>query len=194
MAGADDIYINEILRLEPLLRAYLHKFAPRLADLDDLMQETYARLLGVAPQERLAIKSTQAFALTTARNIAVDWVRRSKTVPFDFVEDLEALNVSQNESSVEQLVNAHQELVRLARAVATLPQRCAQVFTLRKVYGLTQEEIATHFGISVSTVENQLVKAVKRCKEYAEREAAAPAGAAVSSRRHGRRWPWKRKP
>lgn len=163
MARTDDTYINEILRLEGLLRACLHRFAPKPADLEDLLQETYTRLLDVPAERRAGIQAVQAFALTTARNIAIDWARRRRVVPIDFVEDLAALSVSDSGMRVDEIVHTHQELVRIAEAVAELPKRCAEVFTLRRVYGWSQQEIADHFGISVSTVENHLVKAVRRC-------------------------------
>lgn len=163
LARTDDTYINEILRLEGLLRACLHRFAPKPADLEDLLQETYARLLDVPAERRAGIQAVQAFALTTARNIAIDWTRRRRVVPIDFIEDLGALSVSDSGMGVDEIVHTHQELVRIAEAVAELPKRCAEVFTLRRVYGWSQQEIANHFGISVSTVESHLVKAVRRC-------------------------------
>jgi RNA polymerase sigma factor (sigma-70 family) len=166
MAAGSDAYILEILRLEGLLRAVLHRFAPKPHDLEDLLQETYARLLAVPPERRAQVTAIQAFALTTARNIAVDWARRERVVSIDLVEDLDALFVSHDVAHVEDLVNAHQELLRLAEAVAALPRRCGEVYTLRKVYGLSQKEIAAHFGISISSVENHLSKAVRRCTEY----------------------------
>jgi RNA polymerase sigma factor (sigma-70 family) len=166
MPLADDTYIVEILRLEGILRAYLHRFAPKPSDLEDLLQETYAHLLGVPPENRGAIKNTQAFALAAARNIAIDLTRRRRIAPIDLVEDLDALPVSEDGTGLEEIVNAHQELACLAEAVAGLPDRCAEVFTLRKVYGMSQREIAKHFGISISTVEQHLVKAVRRCANY----------------------------
>src|SRR5262245_44038558 len=118
MSRADDSYIVELLRLEEVLRAYLHRFAPRPSDLEDLLQETYTRLLAVAADDRTAIKSVQAFALASARNVAVDWTRRRRTVPFDFVADLDALPIADGEG-LEGIVNAHQELTQLAQAVAS---------------------------------------------------------------------------
>ncbi|WP_129781954.1 sigma-70 family RNA polymerase sigma factor [Peristeroidobacter soli] len=163
MAYSDDSYVLDILRLEGLLRAYLHRFAPKSADLEDLLQETYARLLSLPSERRLRVDAIQRFALTTARNVAIDWMRRRRVVPIDAVEDLDSLYAEHCESRVDEIVNAHQELLRLAAVVAELPARCAEVFTLRKVYGWSQKEIANHFGISISTVEAHLVKAVKRC-------------------------------
>ncbi len=53
-------------------------------------------------------------------------------------------------------MNAHQELALLAAAVEQLPARCRQVFTLRKVYGFSQKEIAERLQISENTVEQHL--------------------------------------
>src|SRR5688500_8032141 len=124
MPRSDDRYIVEILRLEGILRAYLHRFAPKPADLEDLLQETYTHLLGVSEERRAAIQNIQAFALAAARNIAVDSMRRRQVAPIDLVEDLDALGVSDDEAGLEEIVNAHQELARLAEAVADLPRRC----------------------------------------------------------------------
>lgn len=167
MAYDDDDYVQEILRLETLLRVYLHRLAPKHADMEDLLQETYARLLGLPPERRVAIHQLQPFVIATARNVALDWIRRRRITPIDAVEDLEQLPsaLMAGTSSVEDVVNAHQQLLHVAAAVADLPMRCAEVFTLRKVYGWSQKEIAAHFGISVSTVEAHLVKAAKRCSE-----------------------------
>jgi RNA polymerase sigma-70 factor (ECF subfamily) len=166
MGATSDTYILEILQLEGLLRAVLHRFAPKPHDLEDLLQETYARLLAVPAEKRAQISAVQSFAITTARNIAVDWARRKRVVSIDLVEDLDALSISHDVAHVEDLVNAHQQLLRLAEAVAALPRRCGEVYTLRKVYGFSQKEIAAHFGISISSVENHLSKAVRRCTEY----------------------------
>lgn len=164
-AQRDDNYVLEILRLEGLLRAYLHRFAPKPSDRDDLLQETYAKLLSLSTEQRARIETVQRFALTTARNVAIDWMRRRRVVPIDAIGDLDELYVDHCESGIDDLVNAHQELLRVAAVVADLPERCAQVFTLRKVYGWSQREIADHFGITVSTVESHLVKAMRRCAE-----------------------------
>lgn len=167
MLQNDDDYVQEILRLETLLRAYLHRLAPKHADMEDLLQETYTRLLGLPSERRVAIHQLQAFVIATARNVALDWIRRRRITPIDAVDDLDQLPsaLTAGVSSVEEVVNAHQQLLHVAAAVADLPTRCAEVFTLRKVYGWSQKEIAEHFGISVSTVEAHLVKAARRCSE-----------------------------
>ena len=48
---------------------------------------------------------------------------------------------------------------------SALPTRCRQVFTLRKVYGYSQKQIAERLQISENTVEQHLTKAARRCAQ-----------------------------
>ena len=67
---------------EPALRAYLSKRFPALPDHDDLVQETYARILRVDDPGRLT--HPKAFLFTTARNVAIDLFRRRGFCQFPF--------------------------------------------------------------------------------------------------------------
>src|SRR5882672_10038421 len=132
MAAGSDGYIVEVLKLESALQACLCRYAPNPDDARDLLQETYARLLAVAADQRERIQSVQAFALTIARNVALDWLRHRQVVPIEYVGDLDELRVLIDDGRLDEIVNAHQELQRVAAVVADLPDRCRQVFTLRK--------------------------------------------------------------
>lgn len=59
-----------------------------------------------------------------------------------------------------------EELQQLIRAIQSLPNRCRQVITLRKIYGLSQKEVAQRLGISVHTVEAQGSIGLRKCIEY----------------------------
>jgi len=156
-------YLLEALESEGVLRAYLFRFVRNPADVDELLQETYARLLVASPADGTEVRSVRAFALTIARNVALDWLRHRDVVPMELVSDLAALDVLDEKAQVEEIVNSHQELALLAEVVGELPKRYRQVFTLRRVYGLSQREIAQDLGISETTVEQLLARAVRRC-------------------------------
>lgn len=165
MAAAGSRYLLEALECEGLLRAFLFRYAHNSADVDELLQETYARLLGAQPDSGVEIRSVRALALTVARNVALDWLRHRDVVPINLVADIAALDVLDESAQVEEIVNAHQELALLAECVAELPERCRQALTLRRVYGLSQREIAERMRIKESTVEQLLARAVRRCAE-----------------------------
>lgn len=157
----DDAYLLAVLDLEPVLRAYLRRFASSKADVEDLVQESYVKLLAVPEVERPQIGSVRAFAVATARNLALDLARRRQIVPIDFLADMESAALEASGGNVEDIVSSHQELQAAEVAMATLPERCREVFSLRKVFGFSQKEIARRLGISENTVERHLVKGVR---------------------------------
>jgi RNA polymerase sigma-70 factor (ECF subfamily) len=56
--------------------------------------------------------------------------------------------------------------VLLKNALASLPARCREVFTLRRLHGLSQREIANRLGISEKTVEAQNSLAMHKCVQF----------------------------
>jgi len=182
LGNPGDRYLLEALESEGVLRAYLFRFVRNPADVDELLQETYAKLLMASP-EGDEVRSVRALALTIARNTALDWLRHRNVVPMELVSDLAALDVLDEKARVDEIVNAHQELALLSEVVADLPKRFRQAFTLRRVYGLSQREIAEHMGVSEKTVEQLLVRAVRRCADALfAREVAADRPHSMSDR------------
>jgi RNA polymerase sigma factor (sigma-70 family) len=99
------------------------------------------------------------------------------------MSDLAALDVLDESAQIEEIVNAHQELALLAECVSELPERCRQAFTLRRVYGLSQRQIAERLNIEEGTVEQLLARAIRRCAERLfAREAAADRPYSLSRR------------
>jgi RNA polymerase sigma factor (sigma-70 family) len=176
-----DRYLLEALESEGLLRAYLFRFVRNPADVDELLQDTYAKLL--VASARGEVRSVRALALTIARNVALDWLRHRDVVPIELVSDLAALDVLDERAQVEDIVNAHQELTLLSEVMADLPRRVRQAFTMRRVYGLSQREIAQRMGIGEKTVEQLLARAVRRCADALfAREVAADRPQSLSER------------
>ena len=147
-----------------MLRAWLRSRFPTLTDPDDLVQETYARVLQARATS--PIGSAKAFLFTTARNLALDHVRRQKIVGIDSLAEIDGLSVLEDEPRVSETVGHRQELELLTQAIQSLPERCRQVLTLRKIYGLSQKEIAAQLGISEHTVEAQVGNGMRRCAEF----------------------------
>lgn len=152
---------------EPLLRAWLRSRFPAECDFDDIIQESYLRVLRA--HERGLLQSPKAFLFAIARNRALDLLRRRKTAqPVPLVEN-GADDVLYDADDVVETVARNQELKFLTQAIQSLPDRCRQVFTLRKVYGMSQAEIAQKLGISEHTVSAQLTIGVHKCTEFMAR-------------------------
>lgn len=151
-------YVSGLLSIQGRVRASLARFTRNPADTDELLQETYARLLAVDPEAVRTIRSVPAFAMVAAKRVAIDWLRRRKRWQVDTVDDLDVLCLPGGATLTEDLVNAHQEIERVLRKIRRLPPRCSEVYMLRAVFGFSQSEIAPLLGISVHTVERHLAK------------------------------------
>lgn len=158
-------FAAEVLVHESALRGYLTRFLQSAPDVSDVVQETYAKLLALNDTERARITSPHAFLFTTARNVALDRLRRQRVVSLDLLVELDDWDVLNYRPALDEELNTRQELAQLADVIRSLPERCRQVLTLRKLYGMPQKEIARRLGISEHTVEKHVANGVRFCAE-----------------------------
>ncbi len=157
--GRAEWLARAVLPHEPVLRAWLARQGWPGIDTDDLVQESYAILAGLAAVDH--IDNPRAYLFRTAHSLALQQIRRARIVSIQTVADLEALEVASDTPLQDGIVSDRQELQRLADAIAALPARCGEVFRRRKVDGLSQREVAQAMGLSESTVEKHMGKAVR---------------------------------
>ncbi len=157
-------FTEEVQPHEPALRAYLQVRFPTLGDHDDLVQETYTRLLRA--KSRGGVRHPKAFLFTAARNAAFDLFRRRGAKPTEAVTDLVELTVLEDRPEVGEQIDESREREVLADAVRALPERCRQVIMLRYLDGLTYKEIGAQLGISTETVKVHMAKGMRRCAAF----------------------------
>src|SRR5882672_10380295 len=155
----DDWFVGEVLPLEAALTRFLQRNWRNEAEINDLRQETYARVYEAAQRERPVL--VKPFLFQVARNLIIDRLRKQSVVSLESVADFDWLNVSDDRPSSEAYVAARQELRLLQAALDKLPPRCRQVVLMRKVEGLSQKEVAKRMGITIETVENQVAKGMR---------------------------------
>lgn len=156
----------EVQPHEPALRAYLQSRFPLLRDADDIIQETYRRLLREKDAGR--IRHTRAFMFTAARNAALDFFRRRHHGQSEPITHSSAADVVEEAPHAAEVLSHQQELEILAAAVQTLPTRCRHVIMLRYLKGASYKEIAALLEISPETVKTHMAKGVKLCADYFE--------------------------
>lgn len=157
-------FTEEVQPHEPMLRAWLRARFPSLTDTDDLVQESYARLIRARANGQ--VRNAKNYLFKTALNAALDIVRRTKVVSFERVGEYDTLSVLEERPDASESASRTEELEILRQAMTALPTRCRQVFTLRKLYGLSHREIAAQLGLSEKTVEEQVNRAMRRCAAF----------------------------
>jgi len=139
-----------------------------LADPDDVVQEALTRVWKA--REAGQIRAPRALLYTTARNLALDQLRRCQIIAFEPLTESDAPSVYVDEAlGIPETVAKSQELELMTEAIQSLPERCRQVLTLRKIYGLSQRQIALDLGISENTVETQVANGIRRCAVFLAR-------------------------
>jgi RNA polymerase sigma factor (sigma-70 family) len=130
----------------------------RTYDVDDIVQEAYARIGTMDPA---TISHPKAYFFRTARNLILEHLQRERIVPIEGMADFDLKNIRDTAPGPEHIVSARQDLKRFQEALATLPPQCREVFLLGKVAGLSQKDIAIRMGLAESTVEKHLSRALR---------------------------------
>lgn len=177
----DTWFKREVLGHEASLLRYLSRVWSRPEEIHDLRQDIYVRVYEAARKCRPT--TTRAFLFATARHLITDRIRRGRIVSIEAIGDPDALNVLVDDMSPERKMSAWQELKRVARALNALPPRCREVVWLRKVDELSTREVAAQLGVSVRTVEGQILKGIRLLSDavFAD-ESGAHRGEMPSSR------------
>jgi len=152
-------FMRHVLPHEPSLRRWLSQRRNTGIDIDDIVQETYTIL---AERERVDdIRHPRAYLFQVAQSLVVRHVRRARVVSMQALEDLTSDAGADDAPSPEQVTIGRDELMRLAQAIAAMPGQTRQAFTLRRVHGLSQREIAFRMRLSENTVEKHISRGVR---------------------------------
>lgn len=160
----DQWFRDEVAVHHDALLAWLRVRFPGITDVDNLIQETMTRVW--LTRMNTTVSSARSLLFTTAHNLAIDQLRRQKIVPMQSLTEIADLRVYEESPTPAEATLHHQELELLTQALQSLPEKCRQVLTLRKIYGLSQREIAAQLGISEHTVEAQIGNGMRRCAAF----------------------------
>lgn len=151
--------IANIMPLEPLLRSWLRRVKPAGLEVDDLIQEAYAKMAALPSVEHIAQPKPYLFQIV--KSLILIHLRHSQVVPIESMAEIGDVELSIEEGSPERIFSGRQQLEHLMCVIDGLPSGCRQVFELRKFEDLSQREIAAKLGIAESTVEKQLARALR---------------------------------
>ena len=144
---------------------WLQRRFPDLRDPQNLVQDALLRVWRRS-QTQPVPSAPRALLFVTARNLALDELRRNQVIAMDGIAEMDELLVAANEPTAAAAAATREELELLTLAIQSLPERCRKVLTLRKIYAMSQKEIAAALGISEHTVEVQVANGMRRCAAF----------------------------
>lgn len=148
---------QNIMPHEMQIRAWLGRNRVRNLDIDDIIQEMYARIASQSTYDEIRVPIR--YAMQVAYSIMASHLRRMKTVTITARAELEDLGLPSPEPSPEDELVQRDELQEVAEAIATLPERTRDVLLLRRVEHLSLRETARRLAISEKTIEKHMARA-----------------------------------
>lgn len=146
--------LNKTQEVLPTLKSYISALT-RDPDLtDDVLQETLLRTNRSANIQEL--HNPLAYMITVAKTVVFDYQR--KMIPSAPDVDADSLTAANDSLEVEQLNT--QKLCAIQRILDDMPELRRKVFVLRRLHGLSREQIAAQLDLSVEAVKKHVTRAM----------------------------------
>ena len=161
---------NEAEDGNPVVAAYIKcrnalarsimKMSVRPEDVDDILQETFLRAF-VANDKR-EIHSPLDYLFVISRNLVI---KRATDRTRELNSLVDSILLETTESSLDAELHEKLKFQTLNEALGLIPEKHRQAILLRKVYGLSSNEIARKMGISKSSVDKYIVSGINKCEQ-----------------------------
>jgi len=169
--SADDLcawFEREILPHRASLKAYLRRYFPNEADLDDIVQESFERVLTRSGDE--PIDNPRSYLTRTAWSLLQSRIRRRSIVSIELCSDMAALDFQCDAPLPDAVCIAREELAIITAAYAEFPRRVQSAVRLVRLEGQAYSDVARTLDISVSGVEKQIRRAVTQMRARLEQD------------------------
>jgi RNA polymerase sigma-70 factor, ECF subfamily len=146
---------------------YLIYLLGRHDEVDDLVQETWLRVLerGRSYDGRSRF---EPWLFTIARHLAIDHLRKRRTVSLEAEDDGESPLPASSAPSPFILAARTEDSQRLAQSMQTLDFMYREVLVLRFQEDLSLQEVAAVIGAPVSTVASRIYRGLQTLREQLE--------------------------
>jgi len=152
---------HALVKFHPVLKAYL---SPRMAndsEVEDIVQETIIRFWMASTRQELS--SPAGYLFQIARNLLIDHSRRRSPLKDALpIEEGMRVGIEAQQESGRNLADLQQAY---ERALAELPERCREIFILRRHSDLPTSEIAAKLNITTRMVQKYLVRTMLHLQE-----------------------------
>lgn len=154
---------HDILPLKNIIFRTALRIVLNREEAEDIVQDTLVKLWE-RREDLNQVENLEAFALTMARNLAIDRKEKmdNQHVSFDD-EEHDRPDEGQGGSDIQLM---RQETTNfIADIINSLPEKQRTIIQLRDIEGKTYQEIATVLSISESDVKVSIFRARKEMKE-----------------------------
>jgi RNA polymerase sigma-70 factor (family 1) len=155
----EQLFMEKLFKMWfPFVTKTIYRIVQDTATAEDLAQDVFIKIWN----RRAALKDVyfKAYLHRAAINMALDHLdknkRRGTHMPME--EHLEPVQAAQESAGFKQ-TKAH-----IQQAIDRLPEKCREIFVLSRYEELSYREIATTLNISIKTVENQMMTALKKLR------------------------------
>lgn len=161
---------NDIsLALFQTLRAYVTRRLGAVADVEDVVQETLARLVKRQKTQPLDPGGTAPYAIRIAQNLMADRYRGQRGVHVELDDQ-----IRDDAPLHDQTVIDRDELKSIMAVVDAMPPLRRKVFAKVRLHGQSHRDIESDLGLSRRAIEQHMTRALVDIAKARRARAAAP--------------------
>jgi RNA polymerase sigma factor (sigma-70 family) len=146
------------VRFRSSLSRYFSRYTADRYESEDMVQEVFLKLARRGGM--VGVHNPSSYIFQTAANVSLDRNRRRQSHFADHHQEYDHERHGEIAAGPEHILLDRERLEQVRIALAELPERTRQVFTLRRIDGLRYAELARQMDISVSTAEKEMQRAV----------------------------------
>ncbi|HEY8918297.1 MAG TPA: RNA polymerase sigma-70 factor [Chitinophaga sp.] len=146
----------------PLVCKTIYRLVQDTATAEDLAQEVFIRIWN----RRSALQEVyfKAYLHRAAINMALDHLDKHKRQGKHLSIEEDMIQLPASSGTAESPHRLKQTTAHIHQAIDRLPEKCREIFILSRFEEMTYREIAATLNISVKTVENQMITALKKLR------------------------------
>jgi RNA polymerase sigma-19 factor, ECF subfamily len=142
------------------LSRYLKGILPNTEDVNEILHETYIRVLNRDSLDKLD-ENARAYLFTIATNLVRDQFRKHSVLLDKENIPHEEANLINDDISPERMLEWEKSLALLKKELFKLKPLTRQIFMLHRFEEMTYPEIAKETGVSTRTVERHMHRAIQ---------------------------------
>lgn len=132
---------------------------------EDVTQSAYVKVVELSTE--MVVRQPVSYCFQVVRHLAIDFRRRRQLESHLLADDSQGQTAVSGLGTPEQTLIHRQQILLVEKALSGLPPRTRKAFTLYRLSGLTQREIARQLGVSPTLVNFMIrdaIDALKRCR------------------------------